>query len=94
MDWYPWGPEAWAKARAEDKPIFLSVGYATCHWCACAHVQTHVHMCRPPLPSAPLHVRGHALCVVTRCAGEGVQVPRGGGWVGGVGVWALVCMGN
>jgi hypothetical protein len=33
VDWYPWGEEAFAKARAEDKPIFLSVGYATCHWC-------------------------------------------------------------
>jgi hypothetical protein len=32
VDWYPWG-EAFAKARAEDKPILLSVGYATCHWC-------------------------------------------------------------
>ncbi|MCX7784008.1 MAG: thioredoxin domain-containing protein [Meiothermus sp.] len=33
VDWYPWGGEAFAKARAENKPIFLSVGYATCHWC-------------------------------------------------------------
>ncbi|MGH9591674.1 MAG: thioredoxin domain-containing protein, partial [Bryobacteraceae bacterium] len=33
VDWYPWGEEALAKARAEDKPIFLSVGYSTCHWC-------------------------------------------------------------
>ncbi len=33
VDWYPWGPEALAKARAEDKPILLSVGYAACHWC-------------------------------------------------------------
>lgn len=31
--WYPWGEEAFAKAQAEDKPIFLSIGYATCHWC-------------------------------------------------------------
>jgi uncharacterized protein YyaL (SSP411 family) len=31
VDWYPWGEEAFAKARAEDKPILLSVGYATCH---------------------------------------------------------------
>jgi uncharacterized protein YyaL (SSP411 family) len=38
VDWYPWGPEALAKARAEDKPIFLSIGYATCHWC---HVMEH-----------------------------------------------------
>jgi len=33
VDWYPWGDEAFAKALAEDKPIFLSIGYSTCHWC-------------------------------------------------------------
>ncbi|HET7498288.1 MAG TPA: thioredoxin domain-containing protein [Candidatus Eisenbacteria bacterium] len=33
VDWFPWGDEAFAKARAEDRPIFLSIGYATCHWC-------------------------------------------------------------
>jgi uncharacterized protein len=33
VDWYPWGPEALERARAEDKPIFLSIGYAACHWC-------------------------------------------------------------
>lgn len=33
VDWYPWGDEAIAKARTEDKPIFLSIGYSTCHWC-------------------------------------------------------------
>src|SRR5207248_7603323 len=38
VDWYPWGDEAFAKARADDKPIFLSIGYSTCHWC---HVMEH-----------------------------------------------------
>jgi len=38
VDWYPWGEEAFAKARQENKPIFLSVGYSTCHWC---HVMAH-----------------------------------------------------
>ncbi len=38
VDWYPWGPEAFARARAEDKPVFLSIGYSTCHWC---HVMAH-----------------------------------------------------
>jgi uncharacterized protein len=38
VDWYPWGEEAFAKARHENKPIFLSVGYSTCHWC---HVMAH-----------------------------------------------------
>ncbi|MDF2841411.1 MAG: hypothetical protein K0Q99_2183 [Clostridia bacterium] len=33
VDWYPWGGEAFARAVAEDKPIFLSIGYSTCHWC-------------------------------------------------------------
>ncbi|MBR1457503.1 MAG: thioredoxin domain-containing protein, partial [Oscillospiraceae bacterium] len=33
VDWYPWGEEAFQKARAEDKPVFLSIGYSTCHWC-------------------------------------------------------------
>jgi uncharacterized protein len=38
VDWYPWGPEALERAREEDKPILLSVGYAACHWC---HVMAH-----------------------------------------------------
>ncbi len=38
VDWYPWGEEAFAKAEREDKPIFLSIGYSTCHWC---HVMEH-----------------------------------------------------
>ncbi len=38
VDWYPWGPEALARAAAEDKPILLSVGYSACHWC---HVMAH-----------------------------------------------------
>jgi uncharacterized protein YyaL (SSP411 family) len=33
VDWYPWGQEAFAKARREDKPVFLSIGYSACHWC-------------------------------------------------------------
>jgi len=33
VDWYPWGEEAFEKARSENKPIFLSIGYSTCHWC-------------------------------------------------------------
>ena len=33
VDWYPWGPAAWERARREDKPVFLSIGYSTCHWC-------------------------------------------------------------
>src|SRR5215471_14083015 len=33
VDWYPWGLEAFEKARRENKPVFLSIGYSTCHWC-------------------------------------------------------------
>ena len=38
VDWYPWEPEAFQKAEKENKPIFLSIGYSTCHWC---HVMAH-----------------------------------------------------
>jgi uncharacterized protein YyaL (SSP411 family) len=38
VDWYPWGPEALERARREDKPILLSIGYSACHWC---HVMAH-----------------------------------------------------
>lgn len=38
VDWYPWCEEAFERAKAEDKPVFLSVGYSTCHWC---HVMAH-----------------------------------------------------
>ncbi len=38
VDWYPWGEAAFEKARKEDKPVFLSIGYTTCHWC---HVMEH-----------------------------------------------------
>jgi uncharacterized protein YyaL (SSP411 family) len=38
VDWYPWGPDAFARAEAEDKPLFVSIGYASCHWC---HVMAH-----------------------------------------------------
>src|SRR5678810_762525 len=38
VNWYPWGPEALQRAKNENKPIFLSIGYAACHWC---HVMAH-----------------------------------------------------
>ncbi len=38
VDWYPWCEEAFVRAKKEDKPIFLSIGYSTCHWC---HVMAH-----------------------------------------------------
>ncbi|HIZ55558.1 MAG TPA: thioredoxin domain-containing protein, partial [Firmicutes bacterium] len=38
VDWYPWDEEAFRRAKEEDKPVFLSIGYSTCHWC---HVMAH-----------------------------------------------------
>ncbi|MEY2464362.1 MAG: uncharacterized protein QOH64_2500, partial [Acidimicrobiaceae bacterium] len=38
VDWYPWADEAFARARAEDRPVLLSIGYSACHWC---HVMAH-----------------------------------------------------
>jgi len=38
VDWYPWGEEAFRRAARENKPVFLSIGYSTCHWC---HVMVH-----------------------------------------------------
>ncbi|MEY2571341.1 MAG: uncharacterized protein QOE63_1691, partial [Acidimicrobiaceae bacterium] len=38
VDWYPWGDEAFAAARADDRPVLLSIGYSACHWC---HVMAH-----------------------------------------------------
>jgi uncharacterized protein len=46
VNWFPWGEEAFAKARAEEKPIFLSIGYSTCHWC---HVMEHESFESPEL---------------------------------------------
>src|SRR5213595_2176851 len=49
VDWYPWGPEAFAKARAENKLIFLSVGYSACHWC---HVMERESFSNPDIARA------------------------------------------
>jgi uncharacterized protein YyaL (SSP411 family) len=46
VDWYPWGEEAFAKARKENKPIFLSIGYSTCHWC---HVMARESFSNPEI---------------------------------------------
>jgi len=49
VDWYPWGPEAFAKAKAENKPIFLSVGYSSCYWC---HVMERESFMDPEIAKA------------------------------------------
>ncbi|MBA4076377.1 MAG: thioredoxin domain-containing protein, partial [Cyanobacteria bacterium PR.023] len=40
VDWYPWGQEAFAKAKSENKPILLSIGYSACHWCHVMHQES------------------------------------------------------
>jgi uncharacterized protein YyaL (SSP411 family) len=49
VDWYPWGPEAFAKAKAENKPIFLSIGYSSCYWC---HVMERESFTDPAIAKA------------------------------------------
>ena len=49
VDWCPWGDDALGRARAEDKPIFLSIGYSTCHWC---HVMEHESFTSDPIADA------------------------------------------
>jgi uncharacterized protein YyaL (SSP411 family) len=46
VDWYPWGEEAFERARSEDRPIFLSIGYSTCYWC---HVMERESFCDPAI---------------------------------------------
>ena len=57
VDWYPWGPEAFARAKAEDKPILLSIGYSTCHWC---HVMEHESFSQPAVAEV---MNKHFVCV-------------------------------
>jgi len=57
VDWYPWGEEAFAKARKENKPIFLSVGYSTCHWC---HVMAHESFENPQIAKI---LNGNFVCI-------------------------------
>jgi hypothetical protein len=47
VEWYPWGEEAFAKARRENKPLFISIGYFTCHWC---HVMARESFSDPESP--------------------------------------------
>ena len=56
VDWYSWGEEAFAKARKEKTPMFLSVGYSTCHWC---HVMEHESFENPQLAQFLRDVKMH-----------------------------------
>ncbi len=57
VDWYPWGAEALARARAEDRPILLSIGYSACHWC---HVMAHESFEDPAIAAL---MNAHFVCV-------------------------------
>ncbi len=57
VDWFPWGPEAFARARQEDKPIFLSIGYSACHWC---HVMERESFADPEVAAL---LNEHFICV-------------------------------
>ncbi|MEI6323186.1 MAG: thioredoxin domain-containing protein [bacterium] len=57
VDWYPWGEGAFARARHEQKPIFLSIGYSTCHWC---HVMAHESFENPEIAAL---MNEHFICV-------------------------------
>ena len=84
VDWYPWGEEAFEKARREDKPIFLSIGYSTCHWC---HVMERESFENPDIAKI---MNQHFVCIkvdreerpdVDRVYMAAVQAMTGsGGW--------------
>jgi uncharacterized protein YyaL (SSP411 family) len=57
VDWYPWGEEAFVRAREEDKPIFLSIGYSTCHWC---HVMEEESFSDPDIAAV---MNEHFVCI-------------------------------
>ncbi|MBL8733811.1 MAG: thioredoxin domain-containing protein, partial [Planctomycetes bacterium] len=57
VDWYPWGDEAFAKARREDKMVFLSIGYAACHWC---HVMARESFADPAIAA---YLDEHFVCI-------------------------------
>jgi uncharacterized protein YyaL (SSP411 family) len=52
VDWYPWGKEAFDRARQENKPVFVSIGYSTCHWC---HVMARESFENPQSPSCSMN---------------------------------------
>jgi uncharacterized protein len=57
VNWYPWGDEAFNQAKKDDRPIFLSIGYSTCHWC---HVMAHESFEDPGIAAL---LNGHFICI-------------------------------
>ena len=52
VDWFPWGPDALARAKLLDRPIFLSIGYAACHWCHVMERESFEDEARPAILNA------------------------------------------
>src|SRR5580700_7215977 len=84
VDWFPWGDEAFAKAKAEEKPIFLSIGFAACHWC---HVMARESFSDPKVAEllntlfVPVKVDRHELPDVDHTYMMAIQQLTGrGGW--------------
>jgi uncharacterized protein YyaL (SSP411 family) len=84
VDWWPWGDEAFAEAKREGKPIFLSIGYSTCHWC---HVMAHESFENPEIAAIvnrdfiPIKVDREERPDVDRVYMTFVQATTGsGGW--------------
>ena len=50
VDWYPWGEEAFVKAKAENKMVIVSVGYSACHWCHVMEPVSYTHLTLPTTP--------------------------------------------
>jgi len=57
VDWYEWGPEAWERAKTEDKPVLVSIGYSSCHWC---HVMEHESFEDPDIAAI---MNEHLVCI-------------------------------
>jgi hypothetical protein len=57
VDWYPWGDEAFDRAKSEDKPVFVSIGYATCHWCHVMERESFEN------PEAARHLNDTFICI-------------------------------
>ncbi len=84
VDWFPWGEEALAKARKENKPLIISIGYAACHWC---HVMAHESFLDADVAS---FMNDHFVCIkidreerpdIDQIYMEAVQhITGGGGW--------------
>jgi uncharacterized protein YyaL (SSP411 family) len=83
VEWQPWGPAAFEKARRENKPVFLSIGYSTCHWC---HVMAHESFENPAIAAlmnrafVNIKVDREERPDVDRVYMAFVQATTGGGW--------------